>query len=185
MSRIVSRDQYFDAALGILADTGFKGLNIGRLCETLGVTSGSFYHHFSSWGDFVDAFLHSWESGQANVLRELNFGRGSWIADIAALRQLTESLNQAAEAGIRAWSANDETVREVQTRVDNVRCVTVQKAIRQVVADDETASVLTTLGMSMLIGYQQLSGDSRPSMARLLDEYVRLIDFHHRAELQA
>ena len=51
--------------------------------------------------------------------------------------------------------------------------------------DDETALVLTTLGMAMLIGYQQLSGDSRPPMGSLLDEYVRLIDSHHRAGLQA
>jgi AcrR family transcriptional regulator len=185
MSRIVSREQYFEAALVILADTGFKGLNIGKLCETLGVTSGSFYHHFTSWQDFVDSFLHSWESGQAAVLRELNFGRGNWDSDIAAMRQLTVGLNQAAEAAIRAWSANDETVREVQRRVDELRRATVHRAVRRVVSDDEAAEVLTSLGMAMLVGYQQLSGDLRPPMSRLLDEYVRLIDLHHRAELQA
>ena len=118
MSRIVSRRQYFDTALTILADTGFKGLNIGRLCETLGVTSGSFYHHFGSWQDFVDEFLAAWEGGQATVLRELDFGRGNWTSDVDAMRKLTLGLNHEAEAAIRAWSANDESVRVVQQRMD-------------------------------------------------------------------
>jgi AcrR family transcriptional regulator len=185
MSRIVSRRQYFDAASNILADSGFKSLNIGRLCETLGVTSGSFYHHFTSWQDFVDGFLHSWESGQADVLRELDFGRGSWTSDIASLRKLTLGLNQAAEAAIRAWSANDESVRAVQQRVDQLRRSTVHRAVSRVVPDRDTADVLTSFGMAMLVGYQQLSGDDQPPVGKLLDEYVRLIDLHMRTELQA
>ncbi|MEV6903477.1 hypothetical protein [Amycolatopsis sp. NPDC051372] len=38
----VTREQYFEAALGVLAGDGFAGLNVGRLCRDLGVTSGPF-----------------------------------------------------------------------------------------------------------------------------------------------
>lgn len=181
MSRIVSRRQYFDTALTILADTGFKGLNIGRLCETLGVTSGSFYHHFGSWHDFVDEFLASWEGGQAKVLNELDFGRGTWTTDIDAMRKLTLGLNHEAEAAIRAWSANDETVRAVQQRMDALRGETVGRAVARVVADPHTAAVLTSFGLAMLVGYQQLSQSNKPSIDEMLDEYVRLINSHIRA----
>jgi hypothetical protein len=54
MARTVTREQYFDAALAVLAGSGFKGLNIGVMSKRLGMTSGAFYHHFGNWPVFVD-----------------------------------------------------------------------------------------------------------------------------------
>jgi len=111
MSRVVSREQYFDAALEILAQSGFKGLNIGVLCRNLGVTSGSFYHHFGSWQGFVDVLLEFWENRQGILLRNLDFGKGEPETDLELLGKLTEGLNHKAEAAIRAWAANDRASR--------------------------------------------------------------------------
>ena len=56
MSQLVTKEEYYDAALEVLAQLGFKGLNIGVLCKRLGVTSGSFYHHFGGWPGFQPCF---------------------------------------------------------------------------------------------------------------------------------
>src|ERR1700758_14132 len=133
MSRVVSREQYFDAALEILAQSGFKGLNIGVLCKRLGVTSGSFYHHFGSWQGFVAALLDFWENRQIVVLREQAFGSAGPQNDLALLISLTLDLNHNAEAAIRAWSRNEETVGIVQKRVDNSRYKTNFKVIKAIV----------------------------------------------------
>lgn len=172
----VTREQYFDAALEVLADSGFSGLTIGVMCKRFGVTSGSFYHHFGSWPSFVDALLEYWENRQVEILRERHFGEGNPAADVKMLQELTLGLNHRAEAAIRAWGANDDTVRRARMRVDDARRRTVQKAIQRVVGHRDTAREITSLGMSMLVGYQQTAGEQgHVTLDKLLDEYVLLI----------
>ncbi|WP_433715754.1 TetR/AcrR family transcriptional regulator [Nocardia sp. CA-084685] len=181
MSRVVTKEQYFDTALEVLAELGFKGLNIGVLCRRLGVTSGSFYHHFGSWQGFVDALLEHWENRQVIILRTLNFNQGNPDDDIRAMSDLAAGLHHAAEAAIRAWAANDESVNLALKRVDESRRRTVHKSIKGVVGDEETTAVVTALGMSMLIGYQQIAaGGEDISLDQLLAQYARLIYSHAR-----
>ncbi|WP_433754757.1 TetR/AcrR family transcriptional regulator [Nocardia sp. CA-135398] len=181
MSRVVTKEQYFDTALEVLAELGFKGLNIGVLCRRLGVTSGSFYHHFGSWQGFVDALLEHWENRQVIILRTLKFNQGNPDDDIRAMSDLASGLHHAAEAAIRAWAANDESVNLALKRVDESRRRTVHKAIKGVVGDEETTAVVTALGMSMLIGYQQIAaGGEDISLDQLLAQYARLIYSHAR-----
>ncbi|MDT7723906.1 MAG: hypothetical protein QOI21_482 [Actinomycetota bacterium] len=179
MPTIVSREQYFDAALVLLAESGFKGLNIGRMCTSLGVTSGSFYHYFGSWPAFVHALLEFWENRQVVNLRDLAWGTSGPEADFEALMKLTLGLRHGAEAAIRAWGMNDEIVRVAQKRVDAARTKTVGKAVLGIVGDRSTAKVVTSLGLAMLIGYQQLaaSGDA-VDLGKLLDQFTRLVYSH-------
>ena len=179
MPTIVSKEQYFETALDVLAEEGFKGLNIRRMCETLGVTTGSFYHYFGSWQGFVDALFEFWEHRQERILRDLSFGAGGPEEDIAALRTLTLGLPHAAEAAIRAWGMNDARVREVQRRVDSSRRRTVKSVIARVVESDDTADVLVSLGMATLVGFQNLTADGQHSeLAPVLDEFYRLVYMH-------
>ena len=175
MTRVVYRDQYFEYGLRFLAESGFDDLTVGVLCSGLGVTSGSFYHHFGSWKSYVDALLDYWANRQVVILRQMSFGIGG-PKDVEKLRQLTLDLHHDAEASIRAWGANDESVRARQRSVDDARRKTVQKAIVGVIGDKAKAKELTSLGMAMLVGYQQLSAAGhRDDLAVLLDEFVHLI----------
>ena len=175
-----NRQAYFASALKMLAENGFAGLNVGALCRELGVTSGSFYHHFGGWPGFVNQLLDHWENRQVLILRERNFGTGGPSADFAELMDLTLGLPHAAEAAIRAWAMNDETVRAAQKRVDEARLRTVGKAVEGIVGDPALARTLTSLGLAMLVGHQQLaSAGERSELAALLAEYTRLV--HSRA----
>ncbi|MFE6611731.1 TetR/AcrR family transcriptional regulator [Amycolatopsis sp. NPDC057786] len=176
MPSIVSREKYFDAALDILAESGFAGLNVGTLGKRLGVTSGSFYHHFGGWPGFVGALLEFWAQRQVRILRELDFGSGGPEADFAALMSLTRGLRHRAEAAIRAWAANDETVRVAQKRVDDARVKTVGKVVAELIPDRRRAEVVTSLGLAMLVGYQQVaSAGGFTDLGEILDEYTRLV----------
>ena len=171
-----NREAYFAGALEVLAKQGFTGLNVGALCRGLGVTSGSFYHHFGGWPVFVEQLLAHWENRQVRILREGNFGTGGPLADFAALMDLTLGLPHEAEAAIRAWAMNDETVRAAQKRVDSARLRTVGKAVEGIVGDRALARTLTSLGMAMLVGHQQLaSAGEHGELAELLEEYTRLV----------
>lgn len=172
----VTREAYFAAALDVLAKHGFTELNVGRLCRALGVTSGSFYHHFGGWPGFVEALLVFWEHRQIRILREGSFGAGGPSADFAVLMDLTLGLHHEAEAAIRAWAMNDEAVGAVQKRVDEARLATVGKAVKGIVGDPALARTLTSLGMAMLVGHQQLAAAGEHSvLSDLLAEYTRLV----------
>lgn len=173
MPTVVSKEQYFEAALEVLGESGFKALNIRSMCRTLGVTSGSFYHYFGSWDGFVVQLLEWWRDRQWVLLRDLAFGSGEALEDITLLRKLTVELNHPAEAAIRAWGANNETVRLAQASVDEDRIKTVRKTIGRFVTDRKTVGVLSELGMTLLIGYQQRPGQA--SLGELLDHYFAII----------
>ncbi|WP_245551156.1 TetR/AcrR family transcriptional regulator [Nocardia paucivorans] len=176
---MVTKEQYFDTGLAVLAEIGFRHINIGVLCRRLGVTSGSFYHHFGNWQSFVDALLEYWENRQVLILRGHEFDRCTPDEAITTLVDLTLGLHHAAEAAIRAWAGNDEAVAVAVKRVDESRRRTVHKAVRSVVGDDETATVVTAVGMALLVGYQQIGADGSPApLDRLLAEYTRLIYSH-------
>lgn len=179
MSRVVTKEQYFDTAVVVLAEFGFKGLNIGVLCRRLGVTSGSFYHHFGSWQGFVDTLLEHWENRQMVELRALDVGHGDADADVRAMSVLASGLEHGAEAALRAWAANDESVHVTVKRVDESRRRTVHRVVDGVVDDAATATVVTEFGMAMIIGYQQLAAAGESTeLDHLLAEYARLIYSH-------
>ncbi|MDT5106509.1 MAG: hypothetical protein QOI25_4022 [Mycobacterium sp.] len=48
MASVVTRQSYFDAGLDVLSDLGYGGLKLAEVCNRLGVTTGSFYHYFTS-----------------------------------------------------------------------------------------------------------------------------------------
>ena len=69
MRLLVTRDDYYDAAMRILATEGAGGLKIATLCAELGVTTGSFYGYFGSIDGFIGQFLdHWWESQTARIV---------------------------------------------------------------------------------------------------------------------
>jgi AcrR family transcriptional regulator len=177
------KEQYFQCAVRILADEGYESLIIGRLVGALGVTSGSFYHHFGSWDGFVEALLDFEENRQVDILRRQNFGTGGAEADIATLRNLTVSLNHRAEAALRAWSLNSAIVRAGMGRIDARRYKTVHNVVRAIVGDTKKAKVLTDMGTAMLIGYQQMVVTGDVTSAELLfDEYVHVVFSYQRRQ---
>ena len=70
-SGTLNRNDYFEAGLDLLAEGGVQAQTIANLCERLGITKGSFYHHFSSLGDFRAQLLGYWEAAQQAALEAL------------------------------------------------------------------------------------------------------------------
>ncbi|MFN8067910.1 MAG: TetR/AcrR family transcriptional regulator [Mycolicibacterium insubricum] len=60
MASVVSREAYFEIGLEVLADVGYGGLKLAVVCNRLGVTTGSFYHYFPSWGHYTRALIEYW-----------------------------------------------------------------------------------------------------------------------------
>jgi AcrR family transcriptional regulator len=166
--RSASREKYFVAALEILTDQGFGHLTMTALHRRLDVSSGSFYHFFNGWDDFVAQFLESWIEQTAEISSKAE--RASDPFDrLETLRWLARSVPHSAEAAMRLWSATDPAVATAQRHIDAQRLAIIREAVSAAGVTDVQADRLARHGLSIIVGWQQLS---RPFDLQMLDEML-------------
>ncbi len=163
----LSRPAYFEAAFVLLAEHGHDGLTIAALCHRLGVTKGSFYHHFRDFSDFVDALLAHWASEHATRLIALSESARDVEERYRMLQAIAVGLPHGAEAAIRAWSWSNQRVAQVQLQVDTARLSHLTSAAEQAGNIPSRARLMAKISLSVLIGMQQLD---RPARADAMEE---------------
>ncbi|MFC5142104.1 TetR/AcrR family transcriptional regulator [Actinomycetospora rhizophila] len=166
-----TRQAYFDQALRLLAREGRNGLRIGRLCAAVGVTSGSFYHHFGSWEGFVAALLEHWEREEVGRIVELVNAGDDPVERVTLMKHLALTIPHEAETAIRAWATVDPTVEAAQRAVDRGRVHALADVLAPVVTDARARERLAALGIAVLAGHQQIAGVVDVELSALLDEF--------------
>ena len=162
-----TRTRWLDEGLDVLKSDGIDGLRIDRLAARLGVTKGSFHHHFDGIVDYRRALLaHYEEQTRAALASAISSRSGSgtratleWLtALVAAGGDDTsdvesgggdESGAAAGEAGairrpeldaaVRAWAHGDPEARATQARIDAAAIAALQAAWRPAVESDAAA----------------------------------------------
>jgi AcrR family transcriptional regulator len=157
---------YFAAAFELLSERGHNGLTIAALCQRLGVTKGSFYHHFRDFPAFVDALLAHWATEHATRLISLSESLSDPGERFELLQGIAIGLPHGAEAAIRAWSWSNMAVAAVQREVDQARLAHLTSAGVLAGLPEPRAQLMATLSMSTLVGLQQLE---RPIRADTLE----------------
>ncbi len=154
MRRIVSVEDYFDAAMELLVTAGPGSIKVGSLCSMLGVTTGSFYGYFRGLEDFVEALLAARLSTQNRRLAELTASRALPAVRMAQLREVARDVPHQAEAALRTWAAGNGAVARLQQRLDRERVAILVEFLRPIVVTPEAAARLGDFGMVFLIGWQ-------------------------------
>lgn len=110
----------------MLAEGGLQALRIDALSRRLGVTKGSFYHHFVDLADYRRAVLgHYEETCTARHIAASTLTAGQPAP--ARLRSLAESViaeenaHRGLEVAVRGWAAQDDDARQTVSRVDAQR----------------------------------------------------------------
>jgi AcrR family transcriptional regulator len=151
-----SRTDWIQAGLAAVAGDGPNGLRIDALCRRLGVSKGSFHHHFAGSGDFKKTVLAAYET---LVVEALDQAIDDTAADSpkAALAALTADITSREgfyrpdlEVAMRAWAVSDPEVREIQERVDTRRLESLQRIWFRVL--DDPAAVHTAALLPYLVG---------------------------------
>ena len=117
------REAWLRAAMEVLAREGQAKLRVDRLASDLGVTKGSFYHHFESREDFVDSLLAYWSSAFTDwVIGEVRGVDGPATEQLLKLMQIIqrEGLDRYDNA-FRSWAAQDPSVAKEVKKVDLAR----------------------------------------------------------------
>jgi AcrR family transcriptional regulator len=170
-------EDYFDAASELLAEGGSAALTIANLCDRLGVTKGSFYHHFDGQAAFRDAYLQHWEAQVAEVTAPQLEAVADPHERIELLKQLGVAVDHRAETALRAWARTDPVVAATQRRLDEGREEQLARAFVDLGIEADHARVLARIGAPILVGTQQLEGDvDRARLGELFDEYQRWLE---------
>lgn len=152
------RETWFDAAHQILAEEGYGALKLAPLCKRLGVTTGSFYHSFDNWQDFTASLLANWARERTEATVEIVNQTEDPVERLRVLTEASAALLHRVESAIRVWAGTDPEVAAIQQKVDQGRYKVVYDAMSAIVGD-ELAEQFTVLGLSVLIGYEMISGE--------------------------
>jgi AcrR family transcriptional regulator len=157
----LSREDWENAAIYAIAAGGLAAVAVEPLAASLGVTKGSFYAHFGSRRELVEAALARWESSH-----------GASLADLSAIEDPAKRLEQVLTASI-AFSQSgepsahlrllgemsDPAVREAVARVDARRIARLAAAFRDAGFSARRAERRARLAYATYVGLLVLAQD--------------------------
>ncbi len=113
----MNSESYFQAAFEILAESGADGVTATNMCDRLGVTKGSFYYHFYSMPEFVEAFAAYWECAWQALLEDFAQEPDPLLRMGLVTMSIVNSSHEA-EASLRAWGHSNTVIADAQRRID-------------------------------------------------------------------
>jgi AcrR family transcriptional regulator len=147
-----SIQDWFDAGLRTLAKFGLTGLTIETLTADLGVTKGSFYHHFRNVEDFQKGLITYWGDQYLSTASIMPDTPDELISLLDTIMEEGFGAITGPEMTIRVWAQQDAVVRSVVEQVDSVRQEFVFTVFRSLVESDQAARLMTDVFSSMLVG---------------------------------
>lgn len=126
----LTRDDWLDAAAGLIVEGGFDALRILTLARRLGVSRGSFYWHFRDHQDLVRSFLERWRQRRVAELELLQPGDDDVEAETHRILRLLlgESgrsvRRMRVELAVRDFARRDDQAAGAVAAVDaaRIRC---------------------------------------------------------------
>jgi len=176
MARTTRRD-WLEAGLGVVGDMGADALTIDALTARIGVTKGSFYHHFASFQEYKDGLLAFFEREETLdiIARVEDEGAASARDKMHHLIDVVVAGSSRIEVGIRAWALRDAEARTYQERIDGRRLAYLREVCAALTNDEPRALVMARVCYALYVGCEQIvppiEGDDR---RRMFDAVMRL-----------
>ena len=119
----LSRNSWLKVALELLQDDGVNAVTVDALASKLGITRGSFYHHFKDKNDLTKEMLDYWKKKWTVEIREDVASLGlDGLQSLTALQNLIHHRKSADyDTAVRAWAIHDEQAREIVGEADKIR----------------------------------------------------------------
>ena len=173
----VTRADWLDAGLEVLAAEGPQALVAERLAQRLGVTRGSFYHHFRSRESFLTGLLERWSQRHTQSVIDAAERPGARGAKLDRLLDAVLALPHEVGTAVRAWARSEPLVRRYQTQVDARRIAYLQKLLAGGTLTPARSRRLAQLAYLLYVGLQHVYAEPNPRLAReLFGEVRRLAD---------
>jgi AcrR family transcriptional regulator len=173
-----SRERWLHEGLEILAASGIGGVTIESLSARLGLSKGSFYHHFDGMPAYRQALLEYFEARESQDFIE-RANAAPEPAGEPRLRHIVADI-LAAEGGrphlenaVRGWASSEPVAREYLDRIDRARVDFLQQQFEAMSLDQQAAADFAKIGHLMSIGAAQtLPPLAPPQIARLWERLL-------------
>ncbi|MFK4834524.1 TetR/AcrR family transcriptional regulator [Microbacterium sp. ZW T2_14] len=177
----VARDRWLDEGVRVLEEQGSTGIRIDKIAARLGLSKGSFHHHFEGAEAYKVALLARIEQMSTAALEEASAHASSVDkSPRAVLGALIDLLDPAEgtiyrpelEVAVRSWSTVDPDARAVQQRIDQSRISALEAIWRPLVPTDAEARVAALLPYLLAVGAAMVTP---PVPSHQLREIFRLL----------
>lgn len=156
--RQLTRDDWIDAATERLVNQSIDAVRVEPLAAAIGVSRGSFYWHFSSRKELLEAILGKWRENQTRriverIKQDRRLGVREQLAQLRTLRGNRKADAAAAlELAIRTWARRDKLARRIVAEVDRERLDFTRSLLLEGGAEPAEADYLALLGYAYSIG---------------------------------
>jgi AcrR family transcriptional regulator len=176
--RRLSRDDWVAAAFDAIAEAGVSAVAVEPLAERLGVTKGSFYAHFASRDELIEATLESWEHSHART-GMAQFERIEDPADrLRAVLLAAVTFSQSGAPSVHMsllGELQDPRVRGAVARVTASRVELMTATYRQLGMPPQRAAHRARMAYATYLGLLQMAREA-PERTMSDREITRFID---------
>lgn len=168
-----ARERWLEKGLEVLAAEGFRAVTIERLCAEMGLSKGSFYHHFGGVPGFEAALLEHFDYRETQRYIELTESSTDGTARqrldrLKALVVADADGSAALELAVRGWAAQDESARAALARIDRRRLEYLEAMFLEITGKKREALDLARMVYLILLGaYHVLPPVPYKDVARL------------------
>jgi AcrR family transcriptional regulator len=165
---------WLEAGQALLRQGGLRALKLRPLADELGVSTGSFYHHFADFDAYHGRLADYWAEGQVHELLEaIGRAEADPVGRIRLLAQLVRrrGLSRLSIA-MRAWGESDPRAKAAVERHDRLMLGFLTDCLSSAGFDQDAAAVrgyaLMTLGLSKVHA-------PHLSMPQLMEELIGIL----------
>lgn len=173
MSNRKSKQDWIAAGVDCLKTLGPPAISAEKLSKFLGVTRGSFYHHFANISEFNKAVLDYWvESSTTSRFQIAKENSSNPKEELAQLVELSWQGDIDLEIAVRTWAASNEQAQQCIADIDKFRLDYLITLYSAVMKNEEKGKRLAQIAFYGLLG----AIHAQPRIAQQeLGELVRAI----------
>lgn len=173
-----TRERWLHEGLQLLGESGIGAVTIDSLSARLGLSKGSFYHHFDGVPGYRQALLAYFEArdsqdfiDKANAAPEP--AGEPRLRSMVAEVMTAEGGRPRLENAVRSWASNDPVAREYLVRIDRARVAFFRQQFEAMGLDEQAAADYASVAHLASIGAAHTTPPLAPAQVdRLWDRLL-------------
>lgn len=148
-----NQTDWIAAGIKLLKTKGPNRISAEKTAKQLGVTRGSFYHHFKSTSEFTDAILDYWANTNTfSPFQEAKEKTTTPEQELAELVEKSWHTDLQLEVAVRAWAMVDKQVQKRVEQLDRFRLNYLIELYQTVVGDKNKGTRFAQIAFYGLLG---------------------------------